>query len=79
MMLPCRPGGRTFAASNFHIEASHFRTKVMVIRTVDQMHAITISDDRVSERLDFERDTCLMDERVRTGIHIVQTVAAIFP
>jgi hypothetical protein len=32
-----------------------------------------------SGRLDFECDTCLMDEHVRTGIQVVQTVAAIFP
>jgi hypothetical protein len=29
--------------------------------------------------LNFECSTCLMDERIRTGIHIVQTVAAVFP
>jgi hypothetical protein len=32
-----------------------------------------------SGRLDFECDTCLMDKSVRTRIHIVRTVAAIFP
>jgi hypothetical protein len=30
-------------------------------------------------RLNFECTTCLMDERVQMGIHIVQMVAAIFP
>jgi len=50
------------------------------------MHAISISVARASGpwrlasgRLDFECDTCLMDERGRTGIHIVRTAAAIFP
>jgi hypothetical protein len=32
-----------------------------------------------SGRLDFECMTCLMDEHVWTGIHIVRTVAAVFP
>jgi hypothetical protein len=32
-----------------------------------------------SGHLNFECDTCLMDESIRTGIHIVRTVAAIFP
>jgi hypothetical protein len=40
--LPCRLDGRISAARNFHIEASHIRTKGMVIRTVDLMHAISI-------------------------------------
>jgi hypothetical protein len=73
------PDGRTSAASNFHIKASRIRTKEMVVRTVDLMHAISISDARASRpkgltfgRLDFECDTCLMNEHVRT-------VAAIFP
>jgi hypothetical protein len=35
MVLPCHPDGRTFAASNFRIEASRFRTRRMVVRTVD--------------------------------------------
>jgi hypothetical protein len=29
--------------------------------------------------LNLNYDSCLMDERVRTGIHVVRTVAAIFP
>jgi hypothetical protein len=71
-VVPCRPDGRTSAASNFRIKASSVRTKGMVVRTVDLMHAISISDARTSGRLDFECDTCLMDECVRT-------VAANFP
>jgi len=74
-----RPDGHTSAARNFHIKASCVRTKGMVIRTVDQMHAISIYVARASGpwmlssgRLNFECATCLMDERV-------QTVAAIFP
>jgi hypothetical protein len=85
-VVSCRPDGRTSAASNFHTRASHVRTKGMVVRTVDLMHAISISDARASGprgltfgHLDFECDTCLMDGRVRTRFHIVRTVAAIFP
>jgi hypothetical protein len=85
-VLPCRPDGRTSAASNFHIKALRVRTKVMVVRMLNQMHAISISDARApepwwlaSKRLDFECDTCLINERVRTRIHVVWTVAAIFP
>jgi hypothetical protein len=79
MVVPCRPDGCTSAASNFHTKASRIRTKGMVVQTVDLMHAISISDDHVSGRLDFECYTCLMDERVRTGIHVVRMVAVIFP
>jgi hypothetical protein len=78
--------GRTFAVSNFHVKASRFRTNEMVVRTVDLMHAIFISDARASGprgltsgRLDFECDTCLMNECVWMGFHIVRTVAANFP
>jgi len=85
-VVPYRPNGCTSDASNFHTKASRIRTKGMVIRTVDLMHAISIFDARksgprglTSRRLDFEGDTCLMDERVWTGIHIVRKVAAIFP
>lgn len=72
-------------ASNFHIKALHVWTRGLVVRTVDLMHAISISNARVSERrgltfgrLDIECNTCLMDERVRTGFHVVRMVAAIF-
>jgi len=82
----CRPDGRTSAASNFHIEASRVRTGGTVVQTADLMHVISISNARTSgpcrlasERLDLNWDTCLMDERVRKGYHVVQTVAAIFP
>jgi len=84
-VLPCRPDGRTFAASNFHIEASRIYIGRMVVRTADLMHAISIFDARAFGpwwpafgRLDLNCDTCLMDESVRTGIHIVRTVATIF-
>jgi hypothetical protein len=50
------------------------------------MHAISISDAHAfgpclltSGHLDFECDTCFMDESVWTGIHVDRTVAAIFP
>jgi hypothetical protein len=86
LVLAYRPDGRTFAASNFHIEASRVRTGRMVIRMANLMYAISISDARAFEpcwpasgSLDLNYDTCLMDERVRTGIHVVQTIAAIFP
>jgi hypothetical protein len=85
-VLPCRPDGCTSLASNFHIEASRVRTGGMAVRMVDLMHAISIFDSResgpcwlASGRMDLNCDTCLMDERVRTGIHDVQTVTAIFP
>jgi hypothetical protein len=85
-VMPCGPIGRTSAASNFHIKASHVRTRGMIVRTIDLMHANSISDARtsgprwlVSGRLDLNCNTCLKDERVRTRIHVVQTVAAIFP
>jgi hypothetical protein len=58
----------------------------MVVRTADLMHAISISDAGVSGPcwlasglLDLNCDTFLMDERVRTGYHVVRTVATIFP
>jgi hypothetical protein len=58
----------------------------MVIRTVDQMHAISIFYAHASRpwklasrRLDFECDNCLMDEHVRSRIHIFLTIAVIFP
>jgi hypothetical protein len=86
IVVLCRPNGHTSAASNFHIKASCVRMKGMVVWMVDLMHAISISDARVSGprgltsgRLDFECDTCLMNGRVRTGFHIVWMVAANFP
>jgi hypothetical protein len=85
-VVPCRLDGRTSVASIFHIKTSRVRTKGMVVRIVDLMHAISISDactsglrGLTSERLDFECDTCLMDESVRTGIHVFRTAAANFP
>jgi hypothetical protein len=47
-MVPYRLDGRTSAARNFHIKASRVWTKGMVVRTVDLMHAISISDARAS-------------------------------
>jgi hypothetical protein len=81
-----RPDGRTSVARNFHNKAWRVRTIGSVFRTVDLMYAISIYEawasgpwTLTSGRLDFECMTCLMDERVRTGIHIVRTVVAIFP
>jgi len=86
MVVHYRPDGRTSAASNFHIKASSVWTRRMVVQTVDEMHAISISDARasgpcwlVSRRLDLNSDTCLIDERVQTGFNVVRTIAAIFP
>jgi hypothetical protein len=85
-VVPFRSDDRTSTTSNFHIKTSRVRTKGMVVRTVDLMHAISISDARASEprglttgRMDFQCDTYLMNERVRTGFHIIWTVAANFP
>jgi len=85
-ILSCCPDGRTFAASNFHIEASRVQTRRMVVRTGDLMHAISIFYFLTSGPwwlasgwLDLNCDTCLIDERIQTGIHVVWTVAAIFP
>jgi hypothetical protein len=65
--------------SNFHIKALRIQARGMIVLTVDLMHAISISDACASGHLDLNCDTCLMDEGVRTGIHVVRTVAAIFP
>jgi len=53
--------------------------------TVDLMHVIIIYEAwasgpwRLTSRcLNFECTTCLMNERVRMGTHIVRTVAAVF-
>jgi hypothetical protein len=85
-VLACRPDGCTSTARNFHIKALRFRTKGMVVRTVDYMHTISIYVARVSgprmlssKCLNFESATCLMDKHIRTGIHIIRTVTAIFP
>jgi hypothetical protein len=48
-VLPCRPDGRTLVARNFHIKASPVRTIEHVVRTVDQMHEISIYVARVFE------------------------------
>jgi hypothetical protein len=47
-VLPCSPDGRTSTARNFHIKASRVRTKGMVVRTVDLMHAISMYVARAS-------------------------------
>jgi len=85
-VLPCRLDGRTSTASNFYIGASRVQIGRMVVQPADLMHVIFISDANASGRswlgsgcLDLNCDTCLMDERVRTGIHVVRTVAVIFP
>jgi hypothetical protein len=84
--VPYRSDGRTSAASNFHIKASCVQNKGMVVRAVDLMNVIFILGARpsgprglTSGRLNFECDTCLMNELVRMGFHINLTVAANFP
>jgi hypothetical protein len=85
-VLSCRPDGCTPAARNFHIKASRVQTMKAGVQTVVLMHVISIyvahafgPRKLASGGLDFECPTCLMYERVRMKIHIVQTVAAIFP
>jgi hypothetical protein len=85
-VLPCRPESRTLATPNFYIKAWYVRTIGYVVRTVDLMHVISIYEARSSGpwrpssgRLNFEWETCLMDERIRTRFHIVRTVAVVFP
>jgi hypothetical protein len=85
-VLPYHPDGRTLAGHNFHIKAWGVRTTGYVVRTIDLMHAISIYKARMSgpwrpssRRLNFECATCLIDERVQTGIHIIRMVAAVFP
>jgi hypothetical protein len=39
--------GRTFTASNFRTKASRVLTQRMVVRTIDMIHAISISDARM--------------------------------
>jgi hypothetical protein len=46
--VPCHPDGRTLPVRNFHIKASRVWTNRMVVRTVDQMHTISISVARMS-------------------------------
>jgi hypothetical protein len=41
-VVPCSLDGRTSAARNFHIKALHVQTKGMVVRTIDQMHGISM-------------------------------------
>jgi hypothetical protein len=84
-MLPCRPDGRTLAARNFHIKAWCVRTVTSVVRTMNLIYAISIYEACAFRpwrpsfgRLNFECATCLMDERIWTGIHFVCTAAAVF-
>jgi len=85
-VLLCRLDDRTLATCNFHIKAWGVWTIASIVRTVDLMHAISIYEARASGpwrltfgRLDFDCMTCLMNERVRNGIHIVWMVATVFP
>jgi hypothetical protein len=56
----CHPDGRTSTASNFLTKASRVRTRGMAVRTVDLLHAISISVERASGRLNLNCDSCLM-------------------
>jgi len=55
------------------------RTWGMVVRTVEVKSAISILDAHASGRLNLNCNSCLKEKRVRTGIHVVRTVASIFP
>jgi hypothetical protein len=48
MVRYCRPDGRTFATSNFHIRLRASEPWGMAVRTVDLLHAISISVERAS-------------------------------
>jgi hypothetical protein len=68
MVLPCRPDGRTFAASNFLIKTSCVRIRRMAGRTGDLLHAISIFVERASGpwqtgvwTVEFELQTCLKE------------------
>jgi hypothetical protein len=85
-VLPCLPDGSSLAAHNFHIKAWRIRTTTFAVWTANLMHEIAIYEAWAfgpwrpsSGRLNFECTTCLMNERIRTGIHIVRTVVAVFP
>jgi hypothetical protein len=85
-VLPCHLNGCTLAAPNFHIKAWHVQTMTCVVRTGNLMYAISIYEARASGPwrtssgcMNFECPTCLVDERIQMGIHIVRTVAAVFP
>jgi len=73
-------------ARNFHIKVWRIQTIIAVVQTIDLMHAISIYEAWASEPwrlssglLNYECMTCLMNLCVRTGTHITQTVAAVFP
>jgi hypothetical protein len=58
----------------------------MAIRMVDLLHGISISVEHsfgpwqtVVWTVEFELRTYLKESRVLTGIHVVRTVAALFP
>jgi hypothetical protein len=55
----CRSDGRMSSASNFLIKASRFRTMGMAVRTVDLLHAISISIVRASGRLSLNYELAL--------------------
>jgi len=78
--------GRSHFSCTQFIKAWHIRTMTPIVQTVNLMSAISIYEALtsgswrpLSGRLIFKYATCLTDERVRTGIHIVQTIAAVFP
>jgi hypothetical protein len=76
----------TSAARNNHNKALSVRTLEADVRMVELMHAISIYDAwssgpwrLTSGRLNFVCTTCLMEDIVRTGSHIVRTVVVVFP
>jgi hypothetical protein len=85
-VIHCRSDDRTSAASNFHIrlrtsEPGGWPSRRLIFYTQFPYLLYTRPDHGrlASGRLNLNCDTCLMDERVRTGIHVIRTVESIFP
>lgn len=86
---PCCPSVRTVALWLYVISIIRLwsiRTLKGDVRTVELVHAISIYESSSSGpwrlesgRLNFVCMTFLIEDIVRTGSHIVQTVAAVFP
>jgi len=78
--------GWTSAASNFHIRLCASGPwgwtpgRLIFYTQFPYLLSARPDDGRLaSGRLSLNCDSCLIDERVWTGIHVVRTVAAIFP
>jgi hypothetical protein len=73
-----RPDGWS-STRNFHIYCARVRTMKGRRLAVEVKSAISISIERPSGLLNWNCDSCLKEKRVRTEIHVVRTVVAIFP